>query len=158
MKRLGLLMMICLTGMLSAQKQIERPGMEKIRERVKAERIAYITEKVALTSEEAQKFWPVYNVFSSEIEAIRKELRNLRMQRMNNLDKLSEKELDESFAKELVLLDKQNTLLKENHSNIRKLLPAAKVALLYDAEKKFKMQLMRKMKERRENFNPEEED
>lgn len=133
---------------IQAQRDGERPGMEKMRERIKAERIAFITEKVALTSEEAQKFWPVHNSFTSEIEGIRKELRSIRMNRINNLDKLSEKELDDSFAKELSLLEKQNNLLKENHNNVRKVLPAAKVALLYDAEKKFKMQLMRKMKER----------
>jgi hypothetical protein len=157
MKKLSLLLMMMAATVIHAQKEGDRPGMEKMRERVKAERIAFITEKVALTTDEAQKFWPIYNSFSTEIENIRKELRSLRMDRVRNLDKLSEKELDESFAKELALLDKQNSLLKDNHNNIRKELPAAKVALLYDAEKKFKMQLMRKMKERRENLNLEEE-
>jgi len=157
MKKLSLLLMMMAATVINAQKDGDRPGMEKMRERIKAERIAFITEKVALTTDEAQKFWPIYNSFSTEIENIRKELRSLRMGRVRNLDKLSEKELDESFAKELALLDKQNSLLKDNHNNIRKVLPAAKVALLYDAEKKFKMELMRKMKERRENFNLEEE-
>jgi hypothetical protein len=157
MKKLSLLLMMMAATVINAQKDGDRPGLEKMRERIKAERIAFITEKVALTTDEAQKFWPIYNSFSTEIENIRKELRSLRMGRVRNLDKLSEKELDESFAKELALLDKQNSLLKDNHNNIRKVLPAAKVALLYDAEKKFKMELMRKMKERRENFNLEEE-
>jgi len=157
MKKLSLLLMMMAATVINAQKDGDRPGLEKMRERIKAERIAFITEKVALTTDEAQKFWPIYNSFSTEIENIRKELRSLRMGRVRNLDKLSEKELDESFAKELALLDKQNSLLKDNHNNIRKVLPAAKVALLYDAEKKFKMELMRKMKERRENFNLEKE-
>jgi hypothetical protein len=157
MKKLTIILILMAATVIHAQKEGDYPGVEKMRERVKAERIAFITEKVALTTDEAQKFWPVYNSFSTEIENMRKELRSLRMNRVKNLEKLSEKELDESFAKELALLDKQNSLLKDNHNNIRKVLPAAKVALLYDAEKKFKMQLMRKIKERKESFNLEED-
>jgi hypothetical protein len=103
MKKLTIILILMAATVIHAQKEGDYPGVEKMRERVKAERIAFITEKVALTTDEAQKFWPIYNSFSTEIENIRKELRSLRMGRVRNLDKLSEKELDESFAKELGL-------------------------------------------------------
>lgn len=40
-------------------------------ERVKALKIAYITQALNLTSDEAQKFWPVYNVYDNEIKKAR---------------------------------------------------------------------------------------
>lgn len=36
-------------------------------------KIAYITRQLNLTSEEAQKFWPIYYNFADELSAIRKE-------------------------------------------------------------------------------------
>jgi hypothetical protein len=35
-------------------------------ERIKALRIAYISNKLNLTSEEAEKFWPVFNTFDTK--------------------------------------------------------------------------------------------
>lgn len=140
---------LLLTPMIiMAQPERERPDRTQMRERIKSERIAFITEQVKLSPEEAQSFWPVYNNFTSELEQIRKDLRKLRKNRSAQLDKLSDKELDEAFAEELRLMDRQNTLMKENHQQIRKILPARKVAQLYDAEQKFRMQLMKRMRER----------
>jgi hypothetical protein len=140
---------LLLTPMIiMAQPERERPDRTQMRERIKSERIAFITEQVKLSPEEAQSFWPVYNNFTSELEQIRKDLRKLRKNRSAQLDKLSDKELDEAFAEELRLMDRQNTLMKENHQQIRKILPAKKVAQLYDAEQKFRMQLMKRMRDR----------
>lgn len=140
---------LLLTPMIMmAQPERERPDRTQMRERIKSERIAFITEQVKLSPEEAQSFWPVYNNFTSELEQIRKDLRKLRKNRSAQLDKLSDKELDEAFAEELRLMDRQNTLMKENHQQIRKILPARKVAQLYDAEQKFRIQLMKRMRER----------
>lgn len=40
-------------------------------ERVKALKIAFITQALNLTSDEAQKFWPVYNTYEAEIKKAR---------------------------------------------------------------------------------------
>ncbi len=40
-------------------------------DRVKALKIAYITQSLNLKSEEAQKFWPVYNAYDNEIKKAR---------------------------------------------------------------------------------------
>jgi hypothetical protein len=60
---LSLLLLFCLPAM--AQK-------DKIRERIKAQRIAFITQRLALTPDEAQKFWPVYNQFSDELDGVKR--------------------------------------------------------------------------------------
>jgi len=40
-------------------------------ERIKALKVAFITQALNLTSEEAQKFWPVYNAYDQEIKKAR---------------------------------------------------------------------------------------
>ncbi|MFN4122005.1 MAG: hypothetical protein ACK4GL_01730 [Flavobacteriales bacterium] len=150
MKKLIIFMLVS-PGFLMAQRGMERERKledKAMRERIKAERIAYITEQVSLSAEEAQLFWPVYNNFTNELEQIRKDLRKTRKNRNQNLDKLSDKELDDSFADELKLMERQSTLMRDNHQQIRKVLPARKVAQLYEAEQKFRMQLMKRMRER----------
>ncbi|MBQ0741530.1 sensor of ECF-type sigma factor, partial [Aquimarina celericrescens] len=47
------------------------------REKIKAFKIAYITEKLNLSSKEAQEFWPIYNNHEEIIENLRKEKRKL---------------------------------------------------------------------------------
>lgn len=40
-------------------------------------KIAFITRKLNLTSEEAQRFWPIYNKYMSEVTELRKQKRDL---------------------------------------------------------------------------------
>ena len=39
-------------------------------------KIAFITEKLSLTTKEAQSFWPIYNEYSQKIEKLRKTKRS----------------------------------------------------------------------------------
>lgn len=45
------------------------PG--KFQERMQALKIAFITKALNLTSDEAQKFWPIYNAYDEEIKKAR---------------------------------------------------------------------------------------
>ncbi len=41
--------------------------------RAEAIQVAYLTKELSLTTEEAQKFWPVFNTYKDEIKRARKE-------------------------------------------------------------------------------------
>jgi hypothetical protein len=63
-------------------------GVAQNGERLYALKIAYITKRLDLNPEEAQKFWPIYNQYSDELMQVRKDaIRNNK----------SEIELDESL-------------------------------------------------------------
>jgi Skp family chaperone for outer membrane proteins len=47
----------------------------KMAQSIDALKMAYITKELNLSSEEAQKFWPIYNNYSSELKKARKELK-----------------------------------------------------------------------------------
>jgi hypothetical protein len=41
-------------------------------DKIESLRIAFISQRLSLTPEEAQKFWPIYNSYRAEVEALRK--------------------------------------------------------------------------------------
>ena len=53
----------------------EGVNKEKIAQTIDALKIAYITKELNLTSDEAQKFWPVYNGFTTEIKKAKLEFK-----------------------------------------------------------------------------------
>src|SRR5690554_2163531 len=59
------LLMITVFGALAQQEEPEAPQLDpKAQERINNLRIAYLTEKLSLTTEQAEKFWPIYREFA----------------------------------------------------------------------------------------------
>jgi len=74
MKQLFFYMLSCCVGIFSAYAQpnsdtTQRRGEQKI----KALYIAYMTQELKLTEEEAQKFWPVHRQFDTEMRELHKQ-------------------------------------------------------------------------------------
>ena len=74
-----LLIIAFLSGCFSVLKaQGDQPGDEqKKQEKIQALYVAYVTQQLALTPEEAQKFWPVHAQFTSELKAVKPDLPEL---------------------------------------------------------------------------------
>ncbi len=69
MKKMFTLMMIValsLTGYVYAQDQPDPKEQEKIQ----ALEIAFISRKLNLTTEEAQRFWPIYNEYKRDVRQV----------------------------------------------------------------------------------------
>src|SRR6187455_2970115 len=69
-------------------------------EEIKAQKVAYLTQKMSLTTEEAQKFWPIYNEYDKGLEAIRKERREAHKAMKDKTD-LTEAEASAAIDKEM---------------------------------------------------------
>ena len=98
--------------------------------RIEALKIAYITKKLNLTTEEAQKFWPIYNQYMAEVRKTRNEARQ------NN-------------EKEIEVDDKILAIRKKYNSEFGKALPAEKVNSFFKAEKEFGASIQKELQERR---------
>jgi len=70
----------------------QRPGKEDRREKVDALKVGFITKKLDLSSEEAQKFWPVYNKFQDDLEKNRSSLKTLHLDHYGKIDQLTQAE------------------------------------------------------------------
>ncbi|HUW91551.1 MAG TPA: hypothetical protein VMV74_00185 [Bacteroidales bacterium] len=123
-------------------------------DRLTAYKIAFFTQKLSLTSAEAEKFWPVYNDYSARKSKIQLERVALMRYAAHNEANLSEQELSstadilaQSFAEEANLIVTFN-------ADVKKILPPAKVIRLFQSETQYKLQLLRELNQRRQEKGP----
>lgn len=120
------------------------------REQLKSIKVAYITTELNLTSDEAAKFWPVYNAFEEKQKEIRKQkLKNFNDTSENAVDKLTDKEATtilnqmESNEEELYLLRKKFI------TSLKNVLPAVKILKLKKAEEEFSKKLLKQYRDKK---------
>ncbi len=141
MKKIILFSIFSLCLMASAFAQ--RSG-ERMKNRMEGYQIAFITDKLNLTSEEAQKFWPIYNQYKDQAKKIRQDAKPQKdVQDMTDAE--AEQFIKSSFEKDTKELD----LKKEFVQKLRGVLAPKKIAQLQGLEKEFKKELLEKAKERR---------
>ena len=111
------------------------------RERVRAEKVAFLTEEIDLTESEAQVFWPIYNeIQKSQREGFDAVQKAYAAMAKGVQEKKSGKEM-EKLVKAYIDAKEQNEGIETKYLNkLLKVLPAEKVARYYVAEEKFRHQ------------------
>jgi Spy/CpxP family protein refolding chaperone len=123
----------------------------KMHERIKAQKVAFITERLNLSPEEAQKFWPIYNAFEDKVTKMRQnDLREVRqaMQKGNLSDSEAQQVLDQFMNVEEQLFEAKKQLVKD----LRNVIPPQKIIQLKAAEDAFNKKLMKMLQQRREKM------
>lgn len=115
-------------------------------ERVKALRVAFITQQLDLTEQEAQSFWPLYNEFHEKLKGANEGTKKLLK---TGVDNLSDAELEKLMDQELANEEKVIALKREYLQKFKKVLPLRKVARLPSVEKRFREELWQRVKENR---------
>ena len=110
-----------------------------------------------LSAEEATKFWPVYNQFSKELEEVKKQQNELRKSTNDKLAVMSDKEIDKALEDELSAQQKSIDLQRKYIVELKKTITSRKVAMLYKAERDFKITLLKRMRDAGQKSIPEEE-
>lgn len=118
------------------------------RENFEAMKIAFITQKLDLTPEEAQQFWPVYNQYSAKLQEIRKKRKQENRDAKQNFDDMSDKDVEQAVDNEIIYRQKELDIQKEYHAKFKSVLPIKKVAKLYNSEEQFKRLLLDKLKDK----------
>jgi len=108
-------------------------------EKIEALRVAFITDKLKLTTDESQKFWPVYNDYQDKLKAARQEFKK------QPTTFASDKEAQDYLDAELLLKNREYNLYKEYYEKIKKTIPIKKVAELRQAEEDFKKELLKQL-------------
>lgn len=128
-----------------------QPGakMEQKKEKVEAMKIGFITQQMNLTPEEAQKFWPVYNLMNNELESLRKDRQLARDNAKINFEVMTDAEVDKLINDEITSRQKELDVQKKYVTQFKAVLPVKKVAQFYRAEEQFKRKLLEKIQEKR---------
>jgi sulfite reductase alpha subunit-like flavoprotein len=102
----------------------------KRQEKIKALYVAYITQQLSLTPDEAQKFWPIHGQYDAELRAVN----------MGNTNEL----------------DKQQAALnvkKKYQANFIKILGADRTNDFYRKDAEFRKRMIEKLKQLRQKQN-----
>lgn len=146
------LVVLFLSASIFAQeRRMKKPDQDK----VKAFKIAYITDKLDLSPEEAQKFWPIYNENEKRMAELRQQ-EGLAIKKYIK-ERSDIENLSETQAKEIVIKVNKIQSQIEDQKNIvfnklKKILPYKKMLKLQVAEREFKRSLLRKLKRRKKEF------
>ncbi|MCC3159850.1 hypothetical protein LJ737_21590 [Hymenobacter sp. 15J16-1T3B] len=145
--RPALLVALLLLGSLGARAQQpggrQRPGQQ----RLENARIAYITDKIALTPEQAQRFWPLFNEFTEKRRELRKQTKlGLRGQ---DFGAMSDKDIRAALDDQFKLRQNEINLEKEYVDKFAKVITLRQVAQLMQAERDFTKELIQRLDNRR---------
>ena len=116
------------------------------KEKIKALKIAYITDELKLTTDEAAKFWPLFNSFDEK-------QKEFRLQKFKN--KLNDESLDGLSEKDATTLlnqienseDELYKLRKKFIVDLKSVLPATKILKLKKAEEGFNKKLLQQYRD-----------
>lgn len=127
-------------------------GGKKMRERIKAQKTAFITNQLELTTEEAEKFWPIFNAFEEKIEHLRRNGFRKVKQALRE-DTLTDEEAQKALNDFLEREDQLHSAKRQLVKDLKGVLSPQKIIKLKITEEAFNKQLLdklRKLREKRE--------
>jgi hypothetical protein len=131
MKQIFLFVTLFLGVTVVTVAQDDGDGNKEGAGRIEALKIAFLTKKLNLSTEEAQKFWPIYNSYIKEVRQTRQEAR------LNNTSEIDKQE-------------KMLTIRKKYNGEFTKALSTEKVNTFFRAETEFGAFLQKELMERRQ--------
>lgn len=153
MKKVLKIVLALLVALPSWAQDDELPQAQdpKVRDKINAARIAYITDQLGLTPEEAEKFWPIYREFSQNRAQIKQQYRDMK----KNPDPNKTQEQNDQALVDLQFQMKQKELdlEKDYSSRLLKVISAQKLRTLPEAEKRFRQMILEQIQRRQAQQN-----
>lgn len=120
----------------------QRRGQEAM-VRIHAAKMAYITDRLRLTSDQSANFVPLYNEYEREVRATRQSFlgkyKNNHMQDPN--DEASMKFIDDNLDYQQAIID----LKRKYNDRFLKIISPTQLAELYKAEREFRQLLLKRL-------------
>ena len=119
--------------------------LKEKRDQIKAMKVAFLTSELNLTSDEAEKFWPVYNAYDDKQFELRHQKMKTYARKLNDgsLDNMSDREAL-AFLNQIESTDEvQYVIRKKFNSALRNILPPTKILKLRKSEVDFDRKLLK---------------
>jgi hypothetical protein len=116
------------------------------RDKIKALKIAFITEKLNLSEKEAQQFWPIYNSFEEDMSNLKRQAYNTRKE--VDLDAISDEDAVQLLKQIRTNESKKHALENDFTDRLTKVISAKKIILLHKIEDDFKRKMFEEYKKR----------
>jgi hypothetical protein len=130
-------LLACVAGGAIAQ---DKPAdtMDILREKARADKKVVVASVLDLTETEAKVFWPVYNAYQSDMVNHYDQLMKLVDSYSKTYDALTDETATRLLGEYLTLEQDHVALLRSYVPRFQKVLPAKKVARLYQVENKIR--------------------
>jgi hypothetical protein len=130
----------------SARKEM----LQERKDKIKSLKIAFISQKLSLSSIEAEKFWPVYNKYDDKIMLLKEDQMKLRFDKRKSSGEDAIKKIEEVEAIETEVM----LLKKKMRTELIPIISAEKVVRLERIEQEFHRKILEKLKQRKDNHPP----
>lgn len=150
MKIKNILSLLIVIISINAVAQNGRLLKEK-REQIKALKVAFITDELALTPDEASKFWPLFNAFEEKQQEIKKQKLKSYLNRMDeeSFDKLSDKDAAAMLAQMEAMEDDLYQAKKKFIASLKGVISPVKILKLKKAEDNFNRKLLQQYRDKK---------
>ena len=106
-------------------------------------KIAFLTSRLTLSQDQAQRFWPTYNEFVTRRRELNRAARLLRRDAVSPM--LTETQLRDNFTQDFALRQQQLNLEKDYFEKAQKVLTLRQLAQLYQAERDFTKEVLQRV-------------
>ena len=130
-------MMLLMIGSASLYAQGGQKGEKMSKEEKQAKMVGFLTEKLSLTSDEAEDFWPVFNTMKEELKANHKSFKGEKPKDIK-LDEMSDEEVRELIDNGFKMMEADIMIKKEYNEKFIDIIGVKRTAKLYHLEKEFK--------------------
>jgi len=140
------LMVIITIPVFAQDDDLPQEADPKVRDKIRAAHVAYLTTELGLTPEEAEKFWPIYNEFLEKRKTLHREFR----QKKQNPDPNKTEDQNSKDLVDLGFKVKQQELdmEREYSGRLLKVISAQKLRTLPEAEKRFRQMIIDQIQRR----------
>ena len=120
-------------------------------DQIKSLKIAHISSVLNLTSEEAERFWPIYNTYDNKLSKLRHSevIHYIKSNETQDIEKLTEKQATEKVQDLVTFEDEYCSLRNQFILDCKKILSNKKILLLKKAEDDFNRKLLKKYKDKK---------
>jgi hypothetical protein len=131
-------LLLFIPALLKAQ---DRAGRS---EEIESYKIAYLTQKLDLSSSEAKVFWPIYNDWQKELRTLRSERTKnvISLRNTDEIDELSDNEIHALITNEINYKQRNLNIEKKYYNKLKSSLPLKVVGKYYRAQETFKKELL----------------
>ncbi|RFN57851.1 hypothetical protein [Marixanthomonas ophiurae] len=141
-----LILFVLITSVTFAQKK----DREEWHKKINALKTAHITEALQFSSDEAEKFWPVYNIYEEKMHDLHKtKKREIYAKLKNGVESMNDAEANTLIDKELQLEQKELQYRKELIAELKKIISPGKIIILKKTEDDFKKELLKRYRQRK---------
>ena len=143
----SLIALLLLTSMAGyAQDMDDEFGHLQGREKIRAARVAYITQRLNLSPDESQAFWALHNEYEDKKRALKS-----RRDRSPALEAMSDAEVEQMIETRFEVQQELLNLERTYYQKFKQVISSRKVALFYKADKEFRLELLKRVREERKN-------